>query len=156
MATYTLSSKIRDDAGFNDNEYIADSSIDSQRLRAFGVINSYVGMRYAIPDTSDENFIDSPAATFLESIEIGLGAGYLLIVEYGHEARGTDKDGYRKVSDAMALLADVRDGKIALFGKNGNLLPAVASENKQGGRIRGFPKSNSENVDRKFSISDKF
>lgn len=92
MATYTLTGKIRDDAGFTGNTFIADPSIDSQRLRAFGIINSYVGMRFALPDLTDENFINSTAAELLGGLEMSLAAGYLLIKEYGNEARGTDKD----------------------------------------------------------------
>lgn len=70
--SYTTTAKIRDDAGFANNTYILDSSIDAQRIRAFGVINSYVGIRYQLPNTSDSNFIGSSAAAMLESIEIML------------------------------------------------------------------------------------
>lgn len=83
--TYTTTAKIRDDSGFNNNTYILDTSIDTQRLRAYGVINSYVGAKYLIPGLSDTNFTSSPAATLLESIEILLAGAYMLIKEYGAE-----------------------------------------------------------------------
>ncbi len=57
----------------------------------------------------------------------------------------------------MDTLADIRDGKIALFGADGNLLAPVASQNKTSGKIRGLPNSsNSEDYPRRFSVNDKF
>lgn len=71
--SYTTTAKIRDDAGFTNNTFILDASIDAQRLRAYGVINSIVAVRYKIPDTAAANFANSTAAAMLESIEILLG-----------------------------------------------------------------------------------
>jgi hypothetical protein len=83
--TYTTTAKIRDDSGFNNNAYILDPAIDTQRLRAYGVINSYVATKYIIPSLADANFLLSPASILLESIEILLGGAYMLIKEYGAE-----------------------------------------------------------------------
>lgn len=83
--TYTTTAKVRDDTGFNNNSYILDTSIDTQRVRAYGVINSYVGAKYLIPNLADTNFTSSPAAVLLESIEILLAGAYMLIKEYGAE-----------------------------------------------------------------------
>lgn len=80
--TYTTTAKIRDDVGFKNNSYILDASIDTQRVRAYAQINSYVGVRYIIPTLEDSNFAGSPAALLLESVEILLGGALLLIQEY--------------------------------------------------------------------------
>lgn len=72
--SYTTTAKIRDDAGFNNNTYVLDAAIDTQRLRAYGVINSIVAVRYKIPDTANALFINSTAAQLLEAIEILLGS----------------------------------------------------------------------------------
>lgn len=150
--TYTTTAKIRDDSGFKGNTYIIDGSIDTQRLRAFARINSYVGVRYRIPTLADANFTDSPAAQLLESLEILLGGALLLIQEYGPEGRDTDKDGYRRQSEAVKLLEEIRDGKASLFGNDGNLLPEVLAGNKQSGRLRGYVPDEPG----RFSVDDKF
>ena len=80
--TYTTTAKIRDDVGFKNNSYILDASIDTQRVRAYAQINSYVGVRYIIPTLADDNFTNSPASLLLESVEILLGGALLLIQEY--------------------------------------------------------------------------
>ena len=114
-------------------------------------------MRFTIPVLTDPNFVWSTASEFLAGLEMGLGAGYLLINEYWNEARGTDKDGFRRVSDSMKILEDIRDGNIALFWADGNLLPAVASQNKSGGKIRGLPDTTTtDEYERRFSVNDKF
>lgn len=150
--TYTTTAKIRDDSGFKNNTYIIDASIDTQRIRAFARINSYVGTRYVIPNLADTNFADSPAAQLLESIEILLGGALLLIQEYGPEGRDTDKDGYRRQADAVKLLEEIRDGKASLFGNDGHLLQAVGSSDSTRGKIRGYVPETSG----RFSVDDTF
>lgn len=93
------------------------------------MINSYVGIRYQIPNTGDTNFIGSSAALMLESIEITLGSGLLLKKEYGPEGKNSDKDGYRMIDDANDLLTDIRENKIALFLLDGTLIPSVLLSN---------------------------
>lgn len=104
---YTTTDAVRDEAGFNGNEYVADPSIEAQILRANAVINTYVGSRYRLP-FDDELFRGSNALGFLSSLEVQLAAGYLLINEYGSEARNTDKDGFRRVDDAMKILENLQ------------------------------------------------
>lgn len=152
MATYSLTASIRDDAGFTNNTYIVDASIDIQRLRAYALINSYVGTRYKIPSLVDANFVGSPAAQLLESIEINLGGAYLLIKEYWPAGRDTDKDWYRRFEDVKTLLAEIRDGKLSLFGLDGNLLPGIDGTNQIGGTIRGFVTDELP----RFSVDDTF
>lgn len=137
--TYTTTAEIREEAGFKNNPHIIDTSIDIQRIRAFGVVNSYVRSRYKLPAISDANFVGSDSAILLASIERVLAGGYLLITEYGAEGKNSDKDGYRRVSDAEKLLADIRDNKIALFLLDGSLMPSVEAQNSVKGRARSFP-----------------
>lgn len=85
MNTYSTSTDIRNDAGFAYNTNILDADIDTQRIRAYALINSYISARYSIPSLSDSNFTGSNGALLLQSIEILLGGGYLLIKEYGPE-----------------------------------------------------------------------
>jgi len=122
MNTYTTTLKVREESGFSDNVYITDASVDAQRTRAYGLINSYLGARYKIPTLTDTNFIDSPASQLLESVENSLASALLLIREYGTSAVDTDKDGFRRKEDVMLILTDIRDGKLSLFGNDGNLL----------------------------------
>lgn len=152
MATYSVTASIRDDAWFTNNTYIADASIDIQRLRAYALINSYVGTRYKIPSLADSNFIGSPAAQLLESIEITLWGAYLLIKEYWPAGRDTDKDGYRRLEDVKTLLGEIRDGKLSLFGLDGNLLTGIDVSNQVSGTIRGFVTDDPW----RFSVDDTF
>lgn len=155
--TYTTTEKIRDEAGFKNNPHIIDTSIDIQRIRAYGVINSYVRSRYSLPSISDANFVDSDAHVLLSSIELILGAGYLLVNEYGREGLNTDKDGYRRIKDSEQMLADIRDNKIALFLKDGSLMPSVESQNSVTGTARSFPGTSVDPAyERRFSVGDKF
>lgn len=151
--TYTTDAKVRNDAGFVNNQYVTDPMIDAQRLRAFAIINSYVGSRYAVSGLlGGPTFSGSPAAQLLESVEILYAGGLLLIQEYGPEGRDTDKDGYRRVADATAMLKDVQAGNIALFGSDGNLLPSVAAANQSRPTVAG----GFGDGDRSFSVSDVY
>lgn len=121
------------------------------------MINSYVGIRYQLPNTSDSNFIGSSAAALLESIEITLGTGLLLKKEYGPEGKNSDKDGYRMIQDAEDLMSDIRENKIALFLLDGSLMPSVLLANSVAGKIRAFPNTDTDEAyDRRFSVADKF
>lgn len=150
--TYSTTQAIRDASGFTANEYVLDPSIETQRKRAFAQINSVIGMRYAIPSLTDTNFLNSPAHQYLESIENILGSALLLIEEYGRQALDTDKDGYKKKKEAESMLNDIREGKVVLFGVDGNILEGVTSTNKPRGTIRGYV----HDQDRRFGVDDTF
>lgn len=151
MNTYSTSTEIRNDAGFMYNTDVLDADIDTQRTRAYALINSYISARYSIPSLSDSNFTGSNGALLLQSIEILLGGGYLLIKEYGPEGRDTDKDGYRRTESAMEMLKEIQEGKLLLFGNDGAILPSALTANTSG-TIRGYIPD----TDPYFSTTDKF
>lgn len=54
------------------------------------------------------------------------------------------------------MLHDIRDNNIALFDNTGALMAAVADNNRVTGHVRGFPVSNTDTNERRFSTDDKF
>lgn len=65
MATsYVTSAEVRSFAGFTNNTYILDATIDTLRARAKARINTVVGAKYLLPIT------DTDVVAYLGSIEI--------------------------------------------------------------------------------------
>lgn len=150
--TYSTTAAIRTDCGFDGNPNVTDPAIDALRVRAKSLIDSAVGTRYAVPAVPFVSpFLASPAAAYLETLEVMLAGALLLIREYGPEGRDTDKDGYRRKADADAMLKDVVSGAVSLFGSDGALIPSVTAVNAA--TIRG---NKPDPADRKFSVDMVF
>lgn len=148
---YSTVAKIRQGAGFVNNANITDANITTLQTRAFNVIKSYVSGRYDIDDLSGSTFTGSAAEELLKGIEELLGVGYLLLDEYGAIQDG-DKNGQRKVDQAMAMLKDIKDGKIKLLDTNNDEFGATSN--------RGVPISDTtpstDDSPRKFGVDDEF
>ena len=121
--TYALNKDVRTEAGFTYNTDITDTQIEAARVRAFSLINSKIGSRYSLPLTGSTCFDTSPAKDLVKNIEMLLASGYMLITEYGNEAIGTDKDGYRKTSTSESMLNDIMAGTLLLLCADGSELP---------------------------------
>lgn len=67
MATsYTITSEVRQFAGFTGNTYVLDPTIDEMRSRAKARIDTIVGKRYLLPIS------DATAKEYLAQIELYL------------------------------------------------------------------------------------
>lgn len=149
---YSTVAKIRQGAGFTSNTNVTDSNITTLQTRAFNIIKSYIGGRYALDDLSGALFTGSAAEEMLKGIEELLAVGYLLIDEYGPTLDG-DKNGQRKIDLAMSQLNDIKAGKLKLFDVNNDEFGSQA--NGSAGPISDiFPTNDDE--PKKFSTSTEF
>lgn len=116
---FTTVDDIRSEAGFDNNCNIDDTVIEKYGDRAHGILLSKVALRYNLT-TIAENFTGSEAETLLIACEELLAAGYLLRKEYGPDALDSDKDGKKKIDEAMEILDKVSSGEIPLIDSNNN------------------------------------
>ncbi len=155
--TYTTTPEVRIESGFQYNADISDAAIDGKRLAAFSVINSKIGARYALPLTQNTGYATSPAKSLLSNIELLYASWLLLIQEYWNEAIWSDKDGYKKKTDADNMLNDILAGKLLLLDENGKEFLTNNELWEQGTQrlwISWFPKA--WEYTRKFSVNQKF
>lgn len=121
MATFALTSQIRKEAWFDNNQDVSDQLIDGYRDRAYAIIYSTVSTLYNVPDMLwSAQWSTSNAKSLLAQAEILLGAGYLLFKEYGIDQMGYDNSQAKdKIDEGKSILRDIASGKIRLFGADG-------------------------------------
>jgi len=86
---YTTVAKVRIAGGIVGNLNISTASIESKVAMANGVINGKIIDAYVLPLAETPEMITEIASQ--------LAAAFVLIDEYGKEAQGTDKDGYKRL-----------------------------------------------------------
>ena len=151
MAFSTVA-KIRQGAGFVNNDNITDANITTLQSRAFNLIKSYVGARYDLNDLTGALFSGSPADEILKGLEELLAGGYLLLDEYGPNVDG-DKNGQKKIDAAMKMLDDIKLGRMKLFDVNNDEIGSPQA-NRSVPISDTFPST--DDSPRKFSVDDEF
>jgi len=82
------------------------------------------------------NFTGSQGEQVLKRVEEMLASGWLLVKEYGADAEGGDKGGYKKLEKiAMTMLDAIAKGEMRLLDTN-NQEFTVLTKNPQRGRGR--------------------
>lgn len=148
---FSTEARVRTESGFDGNSNVSSTLITEYLNQANGVVLSYVGARYRITALSGALFTGSQAENMLKRIEELLASGYLLIKEYGADALDSDKDGYKKVEEALELLTQIMEGKIRLLDVNGDEIETV-SGSSAGSVVAGGAVSG----ENKFSVSDVY
>ncbi len=151
MANYTTVDAVRSESGFENNE-IADAFIETAIKRANSEINSAIAARYSLPLSNNNCWENSPGKGLLESIELLLASGYLLIQEYGVDAVNSDKDGYHKRDIAKKQIQEIIEGTLKLICENWQEFIKWNKSNAGTLGIKWTPKD----TKRHFSINDNF
>lgn len=74
------------------------------------------------------------AVPMIESIATGMAAAKLLIIEYGPESQGTDKDGYKLMALYQEMLDKIQSKDMKLIDPSGTEIPLSTAQS-----ISGFP-----------------
>lgn len=82
------------------------------------------------------------AVKIVESISTGMAAARLLIQEYGPEAQGTDKDGFKRMALFQDILDKIQSKKMKLLDFTGTELPRSSSQ-----RLAFYPTETSRTAD---------
>jgi hypothetical protein len=154
MAYYSTVENVRVEAGIEGNANILDTEVESYLKRAHAEVLSFVSAKYNVITLAGSNFEGSQAQGYLESAEVMLAAGLLLIRDYGKQSTDTDKDGYKKVAEARAMLSRLYDVKnpMRLIGVDGTEFGNIAISNA-GGLLFSSGTEEDENI---FSVKDKW
>ena len=113
---WTTNALVRSESGFDNNSDITEASLTSYTTLAHGQIKGFVARIYDMAELeASTKFTGSQAEDFLKGIETLWASGLLLIKEYGAEAQNSDKDGYRKLELAKAMLLDLQEERIKLL-----------------------------------------
>lgn len=122
---YTTIFKIRQEAGFEENDYISSELINRYREEAQMQIDGTLAIRYTVPFSSVPKLI-----THITTL---LAAGLLLAKEYGVEAdTEVAKTGERKIQRAETLLQKIVDGNILLITPAGSTVSTLTSARVSG------------------------
>lgn len=153
---FTTVDDIRSEAGFDNNCNVDDTLIEKYGDRAHGIILSKIALRYNLT-TITENFTGSQAEELLIAIEELLSAGYLLRKEYGPDALDADKDGGRKINEAMELLDKISSGEIPLIDSNNSEYVTNDQFNAEATEpMQEDEDGNWEDAENYFTLQDEF
>jgi hypothetical protein len=112
---YATTDEVRIEAGLQNNRYIADQQIYAKLVQAQSEVNGSLTIGgYSLPLTDIPE--DVKNATLL------LAAGYLLVMDYGAEHQGTNKDGEKKLKLGKELLAKFEAGQTPLVTAGGSVI----------------------------------
>lgn len=121
---YATQAEIRDEAGFTDNSYIENTTVDRALVAATSEINGVLAVAgYSLPI--------SGTVGLLNQITRMLGAGHLLTRDYGVGADGTNKDGYALKKAARDLLQQILKREIILVDETGKQLLELANNSTE-------------------------
>lgn len=120
---YSTIAKIRQEAGFQNNDLVTDPVIEVKQGNAFNVVKGYVARRYSVSQLSGALFTGSQAADTLELAERLYAAGLLLNDEYSGQQMG-ETNGKAKIDAAQKLLDDIASGTLKLLDVNGDVFTA--------------------------------
>lgn len=151
VGDYCSVDAIRNRAGLNNNRFISDAKLDEWRQAAQDEINSNLIGLYAIPFTS-------PINAMIRNITIDLAAGMTLLDDYGPTNVMDTTNGQKKIDDARALLARIKNKELILPDILG-ASTAIDGANS----ITMWPDDSTATADssvgggaRKFRVSDRY
>jgi len=127
---------IRQESGFQDNDYVDSGRIDGLRIQAESEVKASVGSIYALPL--------SASCEVIKMITKLLASGWLMLQEYGEEASGTSKDGSSKVIEARSMLKAIRERRLVLRDSSDTELTKISIPE---GQIKGWPDDTTKDAD---------
>jgi phage gp36-like protein len=142
---------VRSEAGFEENQWVSDRKISDARDDAESIIKSVLSNAgYDLP-------LDAPIPGIVKRFARQLAAAYILQAEYGMDAEGTSKDGYKKEEVVMERLKMIAKGELALINPNDD------EDVNNTDQIDGYPDDTTEDLsssesggDINFRIGQKF
>lgn len=156
---YTTLVKIRQEAGFQNNANVSDTTVTQYQTRAYNLVRSFVAGRYALSEMTGANFTGSQAESVLEQAELLIAAGYLIQSRFQGQPQA-EAQGKEKVADGMAILNQISSGTLLLVGVDSSVFPGGSQPSSSGGsaeytapdRLDEEPTSS----EKKFSVDQKF
>jgi len=144
-SNYTNVDAVRIEAGLVGNRFISDAQIHEQMVRAESEVSgSLIIGGYGLP-------LDTVPPQVQKATEL-LAAGYLLVVDYGPEYEGLNKDGEKKIKLAREILKGIEAGG-TLVGVDGG---TIGSSDQ----VRGYPDdtaaTNEPSEDFYFKSTDEY
>lgn len=157
MSNYSTVTRVRTEAGFDGNDNITDTYMQTFLDQATQVVNGYVYFRY-VPSTFHVNFSGSQAQTALQRCEELLAAGYLMNKEYPAE-QGHAAAGKAKVDQAQSMLQMIKDGDVLLLDSNEAIYGQQSRNPSAGSAVLNMPEYDQTPAvappsDRKFGVDD--
>ena len=139
--SYTTVDNTRISAGIVGNLNISTASIEQKITMADGIINGKIMDVYTLP------LAETPS--FLIEIASQLAASFILIDEYGKEAKDTDKDGYNRLKliyndKKTGLLDRIQKKEIKLISDTTSEELAVSSVKSPSFRPNNLSSSENE------------
>lgn len=158
MTNYSTVSRVRDEAGFKNNESISSTLIQQYLNKATAIVQSFVAKKYMLSGFSVD-FTGSQAEMVMQRCEELIAAGNLLNKEYGFEEDGTGKGDY-KIKEAMDTLKAILDGTMILLDVDGDEygLGSLLPRNSPSGSPISSTDTNQDGdaMDRSFTLSKIF
>lgn len=145
---YATWEEVRQEAGLSNNKWIPETVYQEKLLMAQSEANGSLRIAgYTLPLATVPKVVKN--AVLL------IAAGYVLLMEYGPEHTGTNKDGNQKLTQGRLLLKGIEDRSESLTDDAGEDLAADTHNS-----INGYPLDdaayNTPSEDRFFKTTDKF
>lgn len=132
--SFSTSVLIRTEAWFDNNTNITTSLIDWYRNRAYAEVMAAISQIYnvsAMVWSGTRSW--SPAQILLESSETLIGAGYLMVKQYGIDQMWYTMDEWKdKIAEGRSILKDIVTKKSRLYDTGGVEFGGVWSESQYG------------------------
>ena len=155
---YSTVAKIRQEAGFQNNDSVTDPVLTVHQNAAFSIVKGYVARRYSIAQLAGAQFTNSQASLVLEEAERLYAAGLALNDLYSGQQMG-ETNGKAKIDAALKILEDIAAGTLKLLDVDDNVFSAdVATAAGITPSLTSPPRlnPNPESSERKFSVDKKW
>lgn len=152
IGNYCTIEQIRKRAGLQGNRWINDADLDVSRQAAQVEINSNLIGLYTIPFTT-------PINQMIRNITIDMAAGMALLGDYGPTVVLDTTNGQKKLDDARALLARIKDKELILPNTIGasTAISGANSINAWPDQTTGtIPTDPNNGAPRMFSTQDRY
>ena len=123
---YSTMESIRNEAGFQNADFIEDSLIEQYQEEANGLINSYLKARYETKWVT----LSNDSLNLLGYIERLIAAGNLLNKEYWIEDQETFKEGGKKIKQWMNELKKIKNRDLILTDEDGKEVNLAKNSNR--------------------------
>lgn len=131
---YCTVQDVLEEAGLSGNVRALQKA-ERKRKMAQGIVNGYLGRSYYLPLNSVPDIVAETTAL--------LAAGYLLLTSFATGEDETEGDGKAKIKEAKAILEQIANGVIRLYGEDSVQLPT--SQTDENDSLSGYPNALSDN-----------
>lgn len=152
LTNFTDIANVKRESGFTNNSNIVDSLVSPHVKAANAEVNMAVAARYSVPLTANTTYANSMSEDYLEQVASSLGAGFLMMQQYGDAGGEMSDSAIAKINFARGQIKKINDGSIVLVGTGGEQLSLRESSLMS---PKGFPSSNTANPP-KFTMDQKF